>query len=40
MLASMPYDRELAARIRTVVAGEPGLTVKGHADLNAGGRET
>jgi hypothetical protein len=22
----MPYDRELAARIRTVVAGEPGLT--------------
>ena len=28
MLASMPYDRELAARIRTVVAGEPGLTEK------------
>jgi TfoX N-terminal domain len=24
----MPYDQELAARIRTVVAGEPGLTEK------------
>ena len=24
----MPYDEQLAARIRTVVAGEPGLTEK------------